>query len=206
MTEAEWLTGVDPEPMLSFIHKTAGDRKLRLLACGFCETYKSYLTDERLSNAIETAYRVADGVARERERARAFSQAHQAFWGYRGNGESAVATYACGNREQMIQVPSIAMRAFAFNIYQNPRIMACLLLRDIFTPFWSQSINPEWLTSTVLALANGIYVEKAFDRMPILADALQDAGCDNEDVLNHCRVPGPHVRGCWVVDRLLSKK
>ena len=60
-------------------------------------------------------------------------------------------------------------------------------------PFRPITLNPSWLTSTVLALANGIYEEKAFDRMPILADALQDAGCDNEDILNHCRQPGEHV-------------
>jgi hypothetical protein len=83
----------------------------------------------------------------------------------------------------------------------------CMLIRDIFgNPFRSIALNPSWLTSTVLALAQGIYAEKAFDRMPILADALQDAGCDNEDILNHCRGPGPHVRGCWVVDLLLGKK
>jgi hypothetical protein len=45
----------------------------------------------------------------------------------------------------------------------------------------------------------------AFDRMPILADAIQDAGCDNEDILNHCRQPGDHVRGCWCVDLVLGK-
>ncbi len=83
----------------------------------------------------------------------------------------------------------------------------CDILRDIFgNPFRPIIRNPSWLTSTVLALANGIYNEKAFDRMPILGDALQDAGCDNEDVLNHCREPGEHVRGCWVIDLLLSKQ
>ena len=65
--------------------------------------------------------------------------------------------------------------------------------------------QPGWLTSTVLALATGIYDDRAFDRMPILADALQDAGCDNADILDHCRGSGPHVRGCWVVDMLLGK-
>jgi hypothetical protein len=50
------------------------------------------------------------------------------------------------------------------------------------------------------------FMRRAFDRMPILADALQDAGCDNEDVLNHCRGSGPHVRGCWVVDLVLRKE
>jgi hypothetical protein len=57
----------------------------------------------------------------------------------------------------------------------------------------------------VNALAAGIYADRAFDRLPILADALQDASCDNDDILAHCRGPGPHARGCWVVDLLLQK-
>jgi hypothetical protein len=67
------------------------------------------------------------------------------------------------------------------------------------------SLQPCWVTSTVLALAAGIYSESAFDRLPILADALQDAGCNNDDILDHCRGQGPHVRGCWVVDLVLGK-
>jgi len=81
------------------------------------------------------------------------------------------------------------------------------LLRDIFgNPFRPVTVDPEWLTSTVVALARGIYDERAFDRLPILADALQDAGCETADVLDHCRGPGPHARGCWVVDLLLGKQ
>jgi hypothetical protein len=80
------------------------------------------------------------------------------------------------------------------------------IIRDIFgNPFRPVTVDPAWLTSTVVALATGIYTERAFDRMPILADALMDAGCANADVLNHCRSDGPHVRGCWVVDLLLGK-
>ncbi len=86
------------------------------------------------------------------------------------------------------------------------RVIHLGLLRDIFgNPFRPVSLDPAWLTSDVLALARGIYDERAFDRTPILADALQDAGCDNDDVLNHCRGDGPHVRGCWAVDLLLGK-
>jgi hypothetical protein len=66
-------------------------------------------------------------------------------------------------------------------------------------------VDPAWLTSTVVQLASGIYEDRAFDRLPILADALMDAGCDHPDVLAHCRSDGPHVRGCWVVDLLLGK-
>ena len=87
------------------------------------------------------------------------------------------------------------------------RVIHLALLHDIFgNPFRPVSLAPAWLTSDVLLLARGIYNEKAFDRMPILADALQDAGCDNPDVLNHCRDTNQvHVRGCWVLDLVLGK-
>jgi hypothetical protein len=83
-----------------------------------------------------------------------------------------------------------------------------VLFRDIFRcpPARKVKCNPKWLTSDVLALARGIYDDRAFDRMPILADALQDAGCDSDAILSHCRDPQQvHVRGCWVVDLLLGK-
>jgi hypothetical protein len=81
----------------------------------------------------------------------------------------------------------------------------CDMLREVFgNPFRPVDVAP-WRTSDVLLLARGIYEERAFDRMPILADALQDAGCENVNVLDHCRLPGEHVRGCWVIDMLLGK-
>jgi hypothetical protein len=66
-------------------------------------------------------------------------------------------------------------------------------------------IKPEWRTDTVMTLARQMYESREFSAMPILADALQDAGYDSDEVLAHCRGPGPHVRGCWVVDLILSK-
>jgi hypothetical protein len=82
------------------------------------------------------------------------------------------------------------------------------VVHDIFgpLPFRDVAIAPGWRTSDVLALARGIYDEKAFDRLPILADALQDAGCDNDEILNHCRAANwEHVRGCWVLDLVLGR-
>ncbi len=80
------------------------------------------------------------------------------------------------------------------------------LLRDIVgNPFRPVAFAPAWRTSDVVALVRGIYDDRAFDRMPILADALQDAGCDNDDVLTHCRADAVHARGCWVVDCILGK-
>jgi hypothetical protein len=80
------------------------------------------------------------------------------------------------------------------------------LLREIFgNPFRPVAFDPRWRTADVVALAQAIYDDRAFDRMPILADALLDAGCDDEQVIGHCRGDGPHVRGCWVVDLVLGK-
>jgi hypothetical protein len=81
------------------------------------------------------------------------------------------------------------------------------LVRDIFgNPFRPVSFSPEWCTDTALTLARQMYDSRDFSVMPILADALQDAGCDSDDILSHCRQPGEHVRGCWVVDLVLGKE
>jgi hypothetical protein len=73
-------------------------------------------------------------------------------------------------------------------------------------PFRPTVFEPEWISSTVAALARGIYREHAFERLPILADALQDAGCDDSAILRHCRLHLDHVRGCWVIDQILGLK
>jgi hypothetical protein len=81
-------------------------------------------------------------------------------------------------------------------------------LHEIFgNPFRAVVFDAAWRTSDVMALATGIYEERAFDPMPILADALQDAGCDNTDILGHLRDPNAtHVRGCWALDLVLGKE
>lgn len=86
-------------------------------------------------------------------------------------------------------------------------VAQAILIRCVFgNPFRLVAFDPHWRSEIVVALATGIYAERAFDRMPILADALEEAGCDDADVLAHCRGLGPHVRGCWVVDRVLGKE
>lgn len=82
-------------------------------------------------------------------------------------------------------------------------------MRDIFgNPFRPVTIDSAWLAwndGIVVQLAQGIYEERAFDRLPILADALEDSGCLDADILNHCRQPAEHVRGCWANDLLVRK-
>jgi hypothetical protein len=104
---------------------------------------------------------------------------------------------------------------FLFSRYLDGRVS-----NRVFKPLWaflarSQTGNerlrvftakPEWRTTTVVSLARGIHSERAWDQMPILGDALQDAGCEDNDVLSHCRCRGPHARGCWVIDAILGRE
>ncbi len=81
------------------------------------------------------------------------------------------------------------------------------IVRDIFhSPFHLVSLDPIWLTPQVLTLAQEIYDHRTFEQLLELADALEEAGCDQEVILSHCREPGPHVRGCWVLDAVLGKE
>ena len=81
------------------------------------------------------------------------------------------------------------------------------LIHDICgNPFRRVAFDSSWRTSTAVALAAQMYESRDFSAMPILADALQDAGCENGEILDHCRGPGPHVRGCWVCDLVLGRE
>ncbi len=84
---------------------------------------------------------------------------------------------------------------------QLKRLLICIF----GNPFRPVAFDSAWLSSTARGIAEAIYDDRAFDRLPILGDALQDAGCENDDILSHCRGEGPHVRGCWVVDGVLGK-
>jgi hypothetical protein len=191
MTEAEWLAAIDPTPMLEFLRRKASDRKLQLFgsACQLRIPARSAIRWESLrrgGNLPEVARSRGVTSNERKELVNAIADAKEA-----------IAIMTCGiNRKVDKQTAKV-----------EEQEAQCRLLRDIFgNPFRPITLNPSWLTPSVLALANGIYSEKVFDRMPILADALQDAGCDNEDILNHCRQPVEHVRGCWVLDLLLGKQ
>jgi hypothetical protein len=87
----------------------------------------------------------------------------------------------------------------------------CDLIREIFGHRWGSTTddpgwNSAWRTSNVTGLASYIYTQEDYSVMPILADALQEAGCDNQDILKHCRsTTSQHLRGCWVLDLILDK-
>jgi hypothetical protein len=216
MTEAQWLVSKKPDTMLRAYEKEISahphSRKQRLFAIACCNRIWHSLTDTSSRMAVETSALFADGLVEKDQLMAAHFASESAVSdesepsapGYAASAATAVS--ATFFRAESVCL--FASLAAGDDLKGGPEHTAqCNLIRDIFgNPFRPISFNAAWLTSTVLALANGMYNEKAFDRMPILADALQDAGCDNEDILNHCRQPGEHVRGCWVVDLFLNKK
>jgi hypothetical protein len=215
MTETEWLACTDPQPMLEFLRGKASDRKLRLFACACCRRIWHLLTDERSRKAVDVGEKCADGETTDEEQFNAYEAACDAkddAWcgAYENSNFPAVtASYVLAHNPDVASIARTASLAGDDSRVQQLEKVAvqCNLLRDIFgNPFRPVTVSPNWLTPAARYLAQAIYDDRAFDRMPILADALEDAGCTNADILNHCRQPGEHCRGCWVVDLLLGKE
>jgi len=226
MTEQEWLACTDPAPMLDFLRGKVSDRKLRLFAVACCRRIQHLLEDERSRLAVDVAERFADGRAGEDERHRAAADAYRARNRSWDDDAMAAAYYAGGLNSpanspdaewgMVVEAAGCVLSALSQHSPAGAtdeargaeREYQSMLLRDIFgpLPFRPVPVNPGWLTLTVKHLADAIYDERTFDRLPILADALEDAGCSSHDVLDHCRQPGEHYRGCWVIDLLLAKE
>jgi hypothetical protein len=113
---------------------------------------------------------------------------------------------AGANRIVLTEFPHLSANAVSLRVAQDLRAAIRSLVRDVAgNPFRPVAFDPGWRTGTVSALAGQMYESREFAAMPILADALQDAGCGDEHILNHLRGDSPHVRGCWVIDGILGK-
>jgi hypothetical protein len=227
VTEAEWKSWTDPQQLLVFLEGTASHRKLRLFSCACCRRVWHLLTDQRSRKAVESAERYADGTMSEEAlsldaedargvyqdaklRAEVNPDADRSEEAFASSSWTASAVYPRGYYPLDATEVSLGILAGVSEAglpVDSERIGQIAILHDIFgDPFHPVAVDPNWLSSTVTSLAQAIYADRAFDRMPILADALEDAGCTNQDILDHCRQPGEHCRGCWVVDLLLGKE
>jgi hypothetical protein len=203
--------------MLDYLRQqNASLRKLRLFSCARCRLFWHLLTDERSRTAVEVGEQYADG----RATVEVLRAASAGAWGAAElgpNAQTPSAWVAVGVASEC-DPPGESFWDVAWDFYNgsSPMEVAAMdaaaeaevaLLRDIFTnPFRPPQCDPGWRTSTVLALAGSIYDDRAFDCLPILADALEDAGCGDAEILDHLRGPGPHVRGCWALDLVLGAK
>jgi hypothetical protein len=225
MTEREWLRTKNPTLLFDHLQSAVaasrtkkGRRRLHLVACGCCRLVWDHLTDARAMSAVEMAERFADGEARATDVEKAARRLDTlTMGGYLPDDPGArvrtaacmAATAASATRPMLTAeaMPSFPLPLAGYcGTPREAKALIADLILDIFgNPFHPITADPAWLKSTVLTLAAGIYAERAFDRLPILADALMDAGCDSADVLAHCRGDGPHCRGCWSVDLVLGK-
>ena len=188
--------------MLLFLRGRASERKLRLAGCAYCRGVWPLL-GKASRRVVVLGEELADRPVDE-ERV-------MPSCGRRFNRDNVFYTSGVNDTSRHDIAYRVAINDGWYTVqwtmgnWANYRV-ANTFIRDIFgNPFRPVAFDPAWLTSTAVALAEGIYADRAFDRLPILADALQDAGCDDADILDHCRGDGPHVRGCWVVDLVLGE-
>lgn len=221
MTEADWLTGTDPGPLLHFVRDRASDRKLRLFAVAWGYGVWRRLPDDRCRDAITTAERYADGEADGAELLAAHRAAADAWREIpvtrpsrrsRKAHNGSFAAKRAAEVARSVADPTWDVRA-AIQAVQwagsATRYSLANRVRELFgNPSRPVAADPAWLTPTAVALAGEAYQSGDFSAvLPILADALQDAGCEDEQVLAHCRDDvASHVRGCWVVDLVLGKE
>lgn len=209
MTEEQWFAWDDPGTFLRTLYsssslranKVFNERRLRLFAVACCRR----CNEGRPSDLLEQATSLAEAWADTRS-----TSIHEQLKATR---------LSLGQEERLVRdtqtvLARIVLRKHALTAANQSASYAGRIgtrvgayFRDIVgSPFRPVTFSPHWRTSTAVAIARGMYEARDFSAMPILADALQDAGCEEEAVLTHCRDPHQvHVRGCWVIDGVLGK-
>ncbi len=209
MTEDQWRTSTDPVAMLAYLRGRVTERKQRLFACACVRRHWEALTDVRSRWAVEVAERYAEGMATEVERFDAWDDA------------CAVADDSRLVQAAVLAIESDDVYAFEGIVHSVVHLTLsraqegaeqaaqCALLRCLFGPH--PFARPPrvldafraWDDRVVPRLARTLYEEHAFDQLGVLADALEEAGCADRDLLEHLRGPGPHARGCFALDSCL---
>lgn len=208
MTPSQWESA-DIDSLLATYANDLTPRKLRLLACAFVRSIPA-LCSGSSGEAVALAERFADGAASTHQLASA------RFGGRFRPGHAAWAV--CWGPDQPPRLMVERTLAWIYGFAQHGAHLigyrlTQLALADRFRDLaghlvLSEPIDPAWLAredGVVVRLARTIQEEKAFDRMPILGDALEEVGCTREEILAHCRT-GEHVAGCWLLDTLLGKE
>jgi hypothetical protein len=223
-----WLERASPGNLGVFLSKKGSPRKCGLFVHHLCRTYPEAFADPRSLAALDAADRYQAGEIDELARQAAVQAAGQAAaeaeacWQAASHQSASygaalsaataariareVATH--GSHRQMM--PDL-MRVLGASTCprSTSRKRAARAIRLLFLEHFGDVqrtvlLDPSWRTAVVVAVAANIYAERAFADMPILGDALEDAGCADADVLDHCRSNGQHARGCHVVDLCLG--
>ncbi len=206
-----WRTCNNPAELLGFYGPArVCPRLARLIACGYVRhLYWPLLADERSRRAVELAERHADGEADDTGREAAWEAAWAAVpaagHGVRSAAQTPAARAARAAARVAERRPGLAVAG-----PEDRQALLCDIYRDVLgEPFRRPRVAWRWQTwngGAVVRVAAAVYEEHRFGELPVLADALQEAGCADPEVLGHCRTPGVHVRGCWLLDALLGKR
>jgi hypothetical protein len=202
--------------MLAHLYRNAivSDRKLRLFACACCRRLWPVL-EERARRVVVGVEQYADGRLNELDLVNLSGAAQDIALPARPEHSAAEAVVQAASRIATAHLTaaqnSAALTATAAAAVRRGEKKAQRdLLRDLFgNPFRPTKVQPawgEWNGGTLVQMAQVIYDEHRFGDLPILADALEEAGCADRAILAHCRSGGEHARGCWVVDQLLGKE
>jgi hypothetical protein len=212
VTEQEWLLCEEPEVLMNYLilnHPDFTHRKGRLFFCGCCRRFSNHFCHANVKTVLELIETYADKLLKRKDLVAQFRSlaASVSLTGTNDNpAEAAVFSLSDPGRVNARWLFYLTHLAAEQLGRADETARQADLARDVFgNPFRDVSTSATWATSTVTNLARAMYEDRAFDRLPILADALEEAGWADTDILNHCRGPGPHVRGCWVVDLILGK-
>jgi hypothetical protein len=233
VTEAEWLACTDPYPTVRAVVDLVSERRLRLFVCACVRRLLDLDAAPECRRAVEVAERFADGLASEQE-LQAADRAMLTHTEPGAHAPAQPDTYYAYRSLPFFSVRAAThpRASHAAEVVANPRlplepgpvwprpadqaearrqrrpVIVELLREEVGNPSRRLKVPPAWLAAneaTAQRLAQGIWEEQDFERLPILGDALEDAGCANAAILDHCRRQGGHVRGCWVLDLLLGK-
>jgi hypothetical protein len=219
MTEAEWLASSEPRTMLQLVSRSSSsERKVRLFNAAICRRFLDYLPEASKAILLQSEL-LADGLVQPNsDEPDLCGLANEVVYHF----DRQYPNKQFPSREIRIQRDAAAAVCYAvlpnelwgaagyfWDIDPAEEEAHSILIRDVFgNPFRPVVLDASWLSwsdCTVVKLAQAIYDDRVFDRLPILADALEEAGCTNADILSHCRGPGPHIRGCWTVDQILGR-
>ncbi len=218
MTETDWLTCTHPRPLLDYLRERTSERKLRLVARAFARLYVEFgepETDNRHSVVIAEA--AADGEVTPEQLADFYeSVVDDLRPGFANLAEvanpdvQAALERTLGAAEYYLSTDAADPTPPGISLLPAVHAKLADLVREVIGNPFRPPPPPDaavlaWNGGTVPALARTIYDEWKFNRLPVLADALEEAGYTDAAVLLHCRGAGPHVKGCWVVDSVLGK-
>jgi hypothetical protein len=206
-----WAEGADIRAALSAVSGRLTARQVRLLACACARLDWKGLRAEESRRAVALAERRADGLADSSRLATAYLAARKAVGRWGSGWYAAAATLAAvaafealdpGDHIRALS-PALAELSRWGNDSGECRFVG--VLRDLLPPSGGRPFEARWRGPDVVALARQAYDARDMGVMPVLGDALEDAGCDWDELLSHCREPGRHARGCWALDAVLGQ-